>query len=383
MSCLNIPKYLLTYDQSNPQILDIGENSAVRYKNKFAKKNRYDYYYIQFSNDYSFKLISLDKVITQDEISNIRSKKVFLVLDNSLEYFLTSADMIYNEIVIKQKIPAEQIIFLTAVPTMLEHVKKLSKSFNQPEIKVEYFSVFEEVGKDTIRQIKDFPTLEKKKKYSKKFLNLNRRWRLHRPLMVTMLRDRNLLEQGYVSLAKSDDGINWNTAYRNLQLVHSNHEEITNILKRNSDVINMPDLYLDQLDLVTNRAMHENTINDYYRETYFSVVNETTYYEDIPFFSEKIFKAIAMRHPFIIATAPNSLQYLKNMGYKTYHPIIDESYDSILDHGDRMIAIVKEIERLCKMDKKELKGWLVTARQIAYHNYRTLARNKLSKPLNF
>jgi hypothetical protein len=274
-------------------------------------------------------------------------------------------------------------MFLTAVPNILPYVKNIAAKLKLPEIKVEYFSIFEDVGKDAIRQTENLETLPKKKKYQKKFINLNRRWRIHRPLMVTLLKDKNLLDQGYISMAKSDDGIDWNRAYRYLRHIYSNHPRIMEILDRNSDIVNMPDLYLDLEDLVTNRAMHENSINNHYAETYFSVVNETTYHEGIPFFSEKTFKAIAMGHPFIIATAPHSLQYLKDMGYKTFHPIIDESYDSITDHGDRMIAIVNEIERLCNLDRNQLKEWLYVARQITAQNKHTLKHNKLSKPLNF
>ena len=383
MPCLNEPLYILTYDESNPQIIKTGRNNAIDYKNKFSKQHKYDYYYLQFSNDKSFKVFPLNKILNEDQLQQIRDRKVFLVLDNSLEYFLTTVDMIYNEIVIKQSIPAEQIMFLTAVPNILPYVKNIADKLRLPEIKVEYFSIFEDVGKDAIRQTKNLETLPKKKKYQKKFINLNRRWRIHRPLMVTLLKDKNLLDQGYISMAKSDDGIDWNRAYRHLRHIYSNHPKIMEILDRNSDIVNLPDLYLDLEDLVRNRAMHENSINNYYAETYFSVVNETTYHEGIPFFSEKTFKAIAMGHPFIIATAPHSLKYLKDMGYKTFHPIIDESYDSITDHGERMIAIVNEIERLCNLNKNQLKEWLYVARQITAQNKHTLKHNKLSKPLNF
>jgi len=196
MSCLNEPLYILTYDESNPQIIKTGYNNAIEYKNKFSKQHKYDYYYLQFSNDKSFTVFPLNEILNEDQLQQIRDRKVFLVLDNSLEYFLTTVDMIYNEIVIKQSIPAEQIMFLTAVPNILPYVKNIAAKLKLPEIKVEYFSIFEDVGKDAIRQTENLETLPKKKKYQKKFINLNRRWRIHRPLMVTLLKDKNLLDQG-------------------------------------------------------------------------------------------------------------------------------------------------------------------------------------------
>ena len=167
----------------------------------------------------------------------------------------------------------------------------------------------------------------------------------------------------------------------------NNHDRISKILSDNADVKNLKPMYLDTEDLVTNRAMHEDSISKYYVETYFSIVSETTYHEGTPFLSEKIFKAIAMGHPFIIVTAPNSLQYLKALGYKTYSPFIDESYDSIQDDGDRMLAILDQIEKLCSMPKKTLrKQWLPNVRTIANHNRNLLLKNyskDLCVPMNY
>ena len=91
--------------------------------------------------------------------------------------------------------------------------------------------------------------------------------------------------------------------------------------------------------------------------------------------------------PLIIVTAPNSLQYLKALGYKTYSPFIDESYDSIQDDGDRMLAILDQIEKLCSMPKKTLrKQWLPNVRTIANHNRNLLLKNyskDLCVPMNY
>jgi hypothetical protein len=82
-----------------------------------------------------------------------------------------------------------------------------------------------------------------------------------------------------------------------------------------------------------------------------------------------------MKHPFIVATAPNSLQYLKQLGYKTFDGIIDESYDLETDDGKRMIKIVNETERLCKLQSTELENFLDQAKAICEYNYNVL-KNK-------
>ncbi len=384
MPCINKNNliYVLTYNANNPQVLNISNSTGVVAKWKIPQ----EFFYIQFSNDKSFKVFDINALVPEKEFKEIKDpdSNIHLMLDNGLEHFYSCADTIYEDIVIKHSIPAHKIIFLSAIPTMHDYIKKLSAKYNLPEIKLDWFSLFESTGKDTILKSKNVLTLQKKQKYERAYLNLNRRWRSHRTLMFTLLKDRNLLDRGYVSFAPSDDGWNWNAAYNRLMDLYRDHDRIKPILERNKDVVHTPPLYLDTEDLVTNRAEHETSINDYYARTYFSVINETTYHEEVPFFSEKIFKAIGIGHPFVIATAPNSLKYLRELGYKTFHPFINESYDTIDDHGDRMISIVNEIERLCKMDKNEFKSWRSNIEPIVKHNKMILDNKKIiTKPMNY
>ena len=384
MACLNLKNqiYLQTYDPNNPQLIRIESSVATLSPNS----RKYDYFYIQFSNDTSFKHFPISKIVPPDILEKIKEQKVYLLLDNGLEYFLSTVESIYNDIIIKEGIPPTQIIFLSAVPTMIETVKATAKKYNKEEIILEWFSLFEHTGQDAILKRNNMPVLEKKKKYGKKkFLNLNRRWRIHRPLMTILLHNFNLLESGYISMARSDDGMDWNRAIHRLKHMYSDDKTILKIINDNQEKIkSLPEMYLDTKDLVTNRAIHEESINEYYKETYFSLISETTYHENIPFFSEKVFKAMAMGHPFLLVTAPRSLQYLKKLGYKTFHPLIDETYDTIDDPGKRMMAIVKEVERLCKLDKAQLKEWLAKIRPIANDNYTRLKNKRfLSKMMNY
>ena len=152
------------------------------------------------------------------------------------------------------------------------------------------------------------------------------------------------------------------------------------IFKRNTTIKELPLMYLDTNDLVTNRAEQTRSTDVYYLDTYFSIVNETTFhtksgYDGVPFLSEKIFKCIAMKHPFVMVSVPNSLQYLKKLGYKTFESIIDESYDSIVKDDERMFAIVNEVQRLCNLKDHELQTFLIEAQKICNYNYHVL-KNK-------
>lgn len=380
MPCVNLNdlKYLVTYNPAEPKSITIESSSGV-----FARTDDISYYYFQFSDHNSFKIFDIETIIPPKILSKIRKGKIFLVLDNGLEPFLRSADGIYHNLVITGKIPAKQIIFMSSVPTMIDHVRSLAKKLNQEVINVEWFSMFEYQLWDVISHQLTTPlsTLEIKS-YKKKFINFNRRWRLHRPLMMILLKDRNLLNSGYISFGQSDfHNDTWDSRWNELLRYYHDNNKILDILNRNQDIKNFPPMYLDTKDLVTNRAEQTNSTDKYYLETYFSLVNETTYntkpgYDGVPFLSEKIFKCIAMKHPFVMVTAPNSLKYLRDLGYMTFENIIDETYDSIIDDGERAIAIVNEVERLCRLQGEELNNFLVESKKICNYNYNILKNKK-------
>jgi len=68
------------------------------------------------------------------------------------------------------------------------------------------------------------------------------------------------------------------------------------------------------------------------------------------------------------------LQHLRNMGYKTFSPFIDETYDT-LDTWDRYDAILKEISRLNAMSTDEHLEWFKSMRHILEHNFNMIFHN--------
>ena len=57
----------------------------------------------------------------------------------------------------------------------------------------------------------------------------------------------------------------------------------------------------------------------------------------------------------------NFLRSLRERGYKTFDPIINEHYDTIDNDDERMMAIVAEIERLSKFTESE---WIEFTRAV-------------------
>ena len=90
------------------------------------------------------------------------------------------------------------------------------------------------------------------------------------------------------------------------------------------------------------------------------------------FITEKTYRNMKYKKPFIIMGNQYSLAVLHKLGYKTFHPLIDESYDSIKYTKDRCKAIIKELERLKAMSDDEWTTFLQNCNPILEHNYNNL-----------
>jgi hypothetical protein len=131
----------------------------------------------------------------------------------------------------------------------------------------------------------------------------------------------------------------------------------------------------------------------FFENSYFSVVTETLYYQEnltpnqlhaehVPaliglFLTEKTYKPIAMKHPFILLAPAHSLRMLRERGYKTFSPFIDESYDEIENDTLRLQAVVEEVKRLSKSDLVE---FTYQIKDIVEHNEKILRNQTVFVP---
>jgi hypothetical protein len=105
-----------------------------------------------------------------------------------------------------------------------------------------------------------------------------------------------------------------------------------------------------------------------YNNAYFYICTET--YTEGPYKSvtEKICKPIANYLPFVFSSFPGALALLRSMGFRTFEPYIDESYDKELDGARRVKMIYEEVKKLCSMSKQELHDWYWSLEEILIHN---------------
>jgi hypothetical protein len=106
-----------------------------------------------------------------------------------------------------------------------------------------------------------------------------------------------------------------------------------------------------------------------YVDTYFSVVTETIFEYPYSFRTEKIWKPIAMGHPFVAVANCGFYRDLHQLGFKTFDPIIDESFDNIDDNTLRLERIRDVIIQLCASD---LVKFHTQVKQICQYNQQHL-----------
>ena len=64
------------------------------------------------------------------------------------------------------------------------------------------------------------------------------------------------------------------------------------------------------------------------------------------------------------------------MGYRTFSPIIDESYDNIYSHSSRLTAICTEIKRLMNKPLEEFIQDMNSLKGICEYNYKIYMNNR-------
>ena len=91
-----------------------------------------------------------------------------------------------------------------------------------------------------------------------------------------------------------------------------------------------------------------------YVDTYFSLVTETVFTYPHSFRTEKIWKPVAMGHPWIAVANQGFYRDMHNLGFQTFGHVIDESFDKIENNQERIERIADVVEDLCQQDLANL-----------------------------
>lgn len=185
---------------------------------------------------------------------------------------------------------------------------------------------------------------------SKKFTALVRTHKWWRAATMARIWDQGLYKDGYFSYNNNlNTGEHWRESPVRILNFVGLFDKITNFLSQ------CP-FTADELNSYQHN-LYSSTVIEHFENSYLNVVLETHLDCDQSggvFLTEKTFKPIKHCQPFIMFGAVGTIQYLRQMGYRTFDHVIDHSYDSIQDNTERWDCACKEFERLMTVDLHQL-----------------------------
>lgn len=187
------------------------------------------------------------------------------------------------------------------------------------------------------------------------FLFTNRKIRPHRRYLILELHRQGLLDQALWSCL---DGHNTHG--------HPDHNRVY------IDGISMPKKSLPQgYDPVPAPDWIDGVIYpQQYQHTWFTLVSETAFEYPYSFRTEKIWKPVLAAHPFLVCANAGFYRDFKNLGFRTFDHLLDESFDSIIDGKDRLDRLIREVRWLCSQDLSQF--WSETRAVCLYNHQRAL-----------
>jgi hypothetical protein len=223
----------------------------------------------------------------------------------------------------------------------------------------------------------------------KTFLVYCRAWtgtREYRLKFLDLLAQKYLLEDCQTAILHQDQDIDLSSYMcndKNLQPTHvkeaikkwkslNPNDTIKNqrhMLAR-GEIAELP--WMTLIESLPNNNQHSYASADYSVDdilsTDISVILETVAAESKIHLTEKTLRPIACGHPFMLVAGPKSLEYLRDYGFKTFAPWIDESYDLETDLIKRMQLVSDEMVRISNLPADQKKQLLDNLKEIAIYN---------------
>jgi hypothetical protein len=121
-----------------------------------------------------------------------------------------------------------------------------------------------------------------------------------------------------------------------------------------------------------NHSVSQTVPWEIYQKTSISLAVESVSTGSMFFMAEKISKPMMATRPFIVFGIKGYVKHLNQLGYKTFHPYIDESYDDIEDDIQRW---QKAFEQVIKLQSQDCQRLYIDLEDRLIHNL-TLLRSQ-------
>ena len=315
------------------------------------------------------------RFITRDAMSDLKSNRALLVIDYTMEPFIpVSHYELFTRAIRDSEIPFRNIMILVNSFNAKEYYEKIRFMGKPPRNEsykirnlpfcLEYASYHYgesiKMNKKNCISLNEFESVKRKRrKY--KFLMHVKATRKRRLEILDYLFEHEYTKYGDYSLL-IDEGERY-------KLNPFSHLKGISKLPKNLESESYAPMDINAWSI--HGRSFENPRP--YVNSYFNICCETIFDEsDMLSLTEKIFKPIVNFQPFILVGGYNFINLLKKLGFKTFDPFINESYDNEEDPIQRMLLIKQEIDKLCNMPYDELHEWYLQMEDILVHNHKHL-----------
>jgi len=203
------------------------------------------------------------------------------------------------------------------------------------------------------------------KPYNHDFISFNRiitHDRSYRIYWASKLAELKLLAKGQISFNVTDNVFDdWRDEVADPNTKLSEHA------RQHSEryLTDISKLVIDRAELPG--SISANILRE--ADALWNVVTETVFYYNKLHLTEKIFKPIVSKQPFMLIAAPGNLEYLRSYGFKTFDGIIDESYDKIVDNDARIDAVAEQLRWYCNLSAEEKSRVIERLAPIVEYNF--------------
>ena len=160
--------------------------------------------------------------------------------------------------------------------------------------------------------------------------------------------------------------------------------DLTSIINVGKMILEMPlelasSRYYSKFGFMSN---FESTLREYYQQILIDIVGETHVLGDTFFPTEKTTRPMWLKKPFIVFASKNYLDYLRQMGFRTFSDFWPEDYDGF-DGRDRYIKILELIDNLAQKPIDELETMYWDMQYTLDHNYNLLLTQTYKKEITY
>lgn len=322
----------------------------------------------------------------------VRNNNGYILIDHGVEAYLSHHHLnaLHGYFDNIHGIPLHKVIYMTGTINSKKIYDDYCESNNIPDdpnhrLTIIPYASGGYIFKDFIQDPEKEPVYDENRIPEKLFLMWNRRFRNHRIEAALHLENLNLVERSYISFNKehierpTDTFISY-AKHLNVTASYSNHGITDETIERFNS--RLPLMLDGETEINQMCSDPEHKSRPYYQNSLVSIVTETNFAEHEVTLTEKSFKPFKEKHPFILVAGPGALEFLRNLGFKTFSEFWPEDYDQDGGPIDRMHRIQEVFKVIASWNDEQILDFRRRVKPILEHNFQVIKQLSVTSILH-